>query len=646
MKQNYSTLILIILFLATVSTAKSQELDTVRFDNYFRTSLGYFSEPLVLAKYCDSMYWASKGSSDLRRKALALKMKGVSTYQRSMFDSSLIYYNSGLDINLRLKDSLEIGKGYLNLATSYNAIFEYELAISNALKAEKLFEAINDQVGVARVYNIIAQMYYHRDDHQSALRYFHKHYKTSLERVDTMEIVVALNNIGSSFIALEKFDSASIYLSKVVAIADVIPIPGIGATHQNLGQIYAGLNDFEKSTEFYLRAEKYHLENDDYYRQAEVYYNLGVNYQTLDQLSLAEKYYEKAIEIAQEVQHKIAYKTSLVNLSEVYASQGKFDKAHELLRVSIAVSNEVLNEENQKNIAELQTKYDTEKKEQTIALQNLTLVNQESIIRNRTLTIFSLIVLVTIVFVLGFLFFYRQKKNQLLILQQKDIENKEMQISAVIDSQEKERKRFATDLHDGFGQLISILKLNVESIEQQKDQEKRQTLFEKSTKVLNDMYGELRNICFNLMPQSLVKFGLVPSLKEFSDKINDSEKVVVEVLTFDMDERLTDLQEISLYRITQEWVNNILKYSDAENITIQITKDENEVTLTIEDNGTGFDLEKLTESKGNGWKNMRSRTNLIHGDLELDSTPNVSGNMLIVNLPVKTARREAVVVNL
>lgn len=636
MKPNHISKILAIILTLICLKTKGQEFDTLAFDKLFKTSLSYFSQPLILAQYTDSMYWSAKGSNDQKRKALALKMKGVSTYQRSLFDSSLFYYNKGLNINLQLRDSLEIGKGYINLATSYNAIFEFETAVANALKAESIFEAINDPVGVARVYNIIAQMYFHRNDHESALKYFKKHYKTALDRSDTMEIVVALNNIGSSYIEIERFDSSLFYLSKVVEISKKVQVPGIGATHQNLGLVYAGLDEYSKSNKFYHKAEKYYLENDDFYRQSEIYFNLGSNYVSLNQLDLAEKYLEEALEIAQQVQNKIVHKKALINLSKINVQKKKFSQAHELLQASISISDEILNEENQKNIAELQAKYDTQKKEQIIAMQDLTMINQQNTIQNRTLTIVSLIALVIIIFVLAYLFFYRQRKNQMLVLQKKDLEYKELQLGAIIDSQEKERKRFATDLHDGFGQLISILKLNVESIEQQKDDEKRHSLFEKSTAILNDMYGELRNICFNLMPQSLVKFGLVPSLKEFADKINDSGKLVVEVLAFEMDDRLPNLQEISLYRITQEWVNNILKYGDAENITIQITKDNFEITLTIEDNGTGYELEKLTQSKGNGWKNMRSRANLIHADIEVDTTPHIKGNMLAVNLPVNS----------
>ena len=95
------------------------------------------------------------------------------------------------------------------------------------------------------------------------------------------------------------------------------------------------------------------------------------------------------------------------------------------------------------------------------------------------------------------------------------------------------------------------------------------------------------------------------------------------------------MQEISIYRIVQEWVNNIIKYSDAGKITVQITKDEQELTLTIEDDGVGFEVNNLTQSEGNGWKNIRSRSNLIHGGLEIDTTIGKRGNLFLINIPLE-----------
>jgi signal transduction histidine kinase len=234
----------------------------------------------------------------------------------------------------------------------------------------------------------------------------------------------------------------------------------------------------------------------------------------------------------------------------------------------------------------------------------------------------------------------RSKKQQELLLKAAELQLREAQIEAAIDSQEKERKRFARDLHDGFGQFISVLNLNLKSLE--KGASNREEVFESSTMVLDQMYRELKTICFNLMPETLIKQGVVNGIKEFSDRINIAGKVIVEVDTFGIDERLEDLQEISLYRITQEWVNNIIKYSDASKISIQLTKDESEITLMIEDDGNGFEKSLLTSGKGNGWKNLNSRANLIKGELELDTTPGIKGNTLILNVPVTIQAQIAV----
>ena len=83
-----------------------------------------------------------------------------------------------------------------------------------------------------------------------------------------------------------------------------------------------------------------------------------------------------------------------------------------------------------------------------------------------------------------------------------------------------------------------------------------------------------------------------------------------------------------------------MKYSDAQKVTIQLTKDEGEITLTIEDDGMGFEMSKLTESKGNGWKNIRSRTNLIHGDLEVDTTTNKRGTHFSINIPIEVKKEK------
>jgi signal transduction histidine kinase len=109
---------------------------------------------------------------------------------------------------------------------------------------------------------------------------------------------------------------------------------------------------------------------------------------------------------------------------------------------------------------------------------------------------------------------------------------------------------------------------------------------------------------------------------------------MVLVGAFDMPERLSELQEISLYRAIQEWVNNILKHASATTIEIQLVGHGDELNVTIEDNGEGFDIRLLEIGNGNGWRNILSRTKLLHGEVEVDSNIGRSGTILIIRIPI------------
>jgi two-component system NarL family sensor kinase len=204
---------------------------------------------------------------------------------------------------------------------------------------------------------------------------------------------------------------------------------------------------------------------------------------------------------------------------------------------------------------------------------------------------------------------------------------REGQLKAVIASQEEERKRFAADLHDGLGQMISALRLSLSH------EKVDANALSHALGVLNDMNIEIRNIAFNLMPQVLMKSGLEEALKEFALRINRAGSVSVSVQTFDLDNDMPAEHRIALYRICQEWVNNVIKYSGGNHISIQLVKHPQELVLTIEDNGRGFDPNSLLESQGNGWKNINSRLHMIKGSIEIDTQKDRQGTTLIISVP-------------
>lgn len=209
---------------------------------------------------------------------------------------------------------------------------------------------------------------------------------------------------------------------------------------------------------------------------------------------------------------------------------------------------------------------------------------------------------------------------------------KEAQIRATIESQENERRRFAQDLHDGMGQLISALRLTIHHLDTHGGQSAADH-FSKAETLLNDMHQEIRSIAFNLMPQTLVKSGVIPALKEVINRLSSS-AITINISSFEIPERLDQLKEIALFRILQEWLTNIVKYSNASSIDIQFVGHDNELTVVIEDDGDGFDQKLLTEGDGHGWKNIQSRVSFLQASLYIDTEPGRKGTSFTLNIPV------------
>jgi signal transduction histidine kinase len=171
----------------------------------------------------------------------------------------------------------------------------------------------------------------------------------------------------------------------------------------------------------------------------------------------------------------------------------------------------------------------------------------------------------------------------------------------------------------------------------------RNEIVDNSTILLRDIQREIRNVAFNLMPQVLTNDGLIPAMQELTARITKSNQVTAEIKSFGVPERFNEVFEISLYRILQEWISNILKYATASEILIQVIAHDDEVIITVEDNGQGFDLQSFVQSKGNGWGNINTRLNLIAGTMDIDSQQGRRNTILTITLDKNKAFRSLAV---
>ena len=280
------------------------------------------------------------------------------------------------------------------------------------------------------------------------------------------------------------------------------------------------------------------------------------------------------------------------------------------------------------------------KKQQEISqLQNEKKIQSATVAQKSTLNkVFISTIMGLLVFV--YLAYRTIKSEQKVSRQQQEIHQQHISelekdrqlltVDAMLKGQEEERGRIAKDLHDGLGGMLSGVKFSfINMRENMALPAENLPGFERSIAMLDNTIAELRKVAHNLMPETLVRFGLEEALKDFCYTIQSSTGIQVIYQQFGVDRKLTARAEITIYRIVQELVNNILKYAEATRIIVQLTRDEVKTGITVEDDGKGFDVAILEEKRGAGFSNIKYRVNYFNGTLDINSQP---GNGTSVNI--------------
>lgn len=596
-----------------------------------------FSETDSALIYGQRAYDLSQQINNPYQIANSTNRIGVVYWIKGDYEKARLHLEEARDIYKEEQNEAGMLACLVNLGLINQNLGNHARSLEMLFDALRITDKLQDSTGRSNVLTNIGNSYYLMEDYPLAKQYMLESVELKTRLNHTGTIHKTQMNLGVIYQKQENLDSALYFYEHALAKAELLnDWKNIALSKANIGTILYTRDEITLALKLFKSAFKIYDS-----KQYENPYDMGILITSMsdafghsNQLDSAQYYAEMALSNALEIKNHLMIRDAYLAISENEQRRRNLEKALSAYRNHIIYRDSVFRLDNKKDMDDILAKYGSEKKEQQIQLQELTINQQYASNERRLLIIIGLSVLLIFLILTGWLFKQRMAKAQEMVLQRQQIEFKELQLNAIIESEEKERKRFSRDIHDSFGQLISILKLNVETIEKEDDRDKRHGMFEKSVDILNDMYGELKNVCFNLMPQSLVSFGLVPSINEFADRISQSQKIFVEVLSFDMEERLSEIQEISTYRIVQEWVNNIIKYSDATQVTIQLTRDDKEVTVTVEDNGMGFEATALTNGSGNGWKNIRSRTNLLKGSMELDTNPKMRGNMFALNIPL------------
>jgi two-component system, NarL family, sensor histidine kinase DegS len=211
----------------------------------------------------------------------------------------------------------------------------------------------------------------------------------------------------------------------------------------------------------------------------------------------------------------------------------------------------------------------------------------------------------------------------------------------ILEGQEEERKRLAMDIHDGIGQMLTSLNFQISSIDLAST-EKAEKKIADIDHLVKDVIKEVRRVTFNLKPTVLGDYGLQAALNVF---VHEIAKLTTLKLTYKSEgtlERLPENIENNIFRITQEAINNAIKYSGSPQVEVMLAQTGDDLVVSVRDTGKGFDARALKDrnidiGSGRGLFNMYERTEYIHGRLEIRSEPGHGTEVLLtVPLRVKT----------
>lgn len=587
-------------------------------------SLAYIYEDIEKGEYY--AHSAIKKAHEIGYKKGEIKgliRLGIVNDIKTHFDSAIACYDLAAKLCIEINEIKGLASCYNNKAMIYSNKGWSEKAIELYIESLKQFEKIDDKLGQGNALNNISVLYNNLYKNKEGLQYAYKA-RDLFQSINHLSgLGAALNNMALSFTTIKK-DSAIIYYKKAIAIKEKLnDLYGLGITYDNLGLELGKENRYEESLYYLDKALAIKKNFDDQYGIAYVHMHKASTYRLIGDKDKQLDNLLTAYKIANNISNLRLLRVITNNLSLYYHDIKNWEKAYEYLIKNNQYSDSLQTSENHNKIAEIEATYELEKKNLIIENKEFELkVAEAKVIQSRTQIIFLIVLLISILILVIFIWIIlkQRQKNKSI---KENIERLKAQEKAIIDAENKERTRFAKDLHDGAGQLLSAVKMNLNALPEKS--EKINQIGDK----LNLAIKEIRAIAYSMMPIALHQNNLYQAIHDFADQFSHSNNLNITVHCDNTVNTLSANTQTNIYRIIQECVNNSIKHAEATTINIQLIQHENYWLLMIEDNGKGFSQERI--KSGIGLASIKSRVSLMKGELYIDST---NGTTITVEIPL------------
>ncbi len=503
-----------------------------------------------------------------------------------------------------------LGKLHYQLGDTYYLTGEYPKALTHLQKAADLLSSQNDKVSLPLVYISMGRVIRKTQENCTKAKEYYQKAESIYQKTNNLqELATVQNYLGNLASQCENnFDKALFYHEQTASyyrkVNDKI---GLSYSLDFISQIKAQEGLFDVAIQQQLEALELRKEQKDTFAIAISYTNLGEIAAMQNKSLDASNYFEQALKLGEKHQFNDLSKYLLGQLAELANKKGDFKLAYSLLQRQKDLGDQLLNESTQKQLTEMQTKYETEKKE--LELQEEQLKN-----KNKTLFLISLIIAI-----LGLVILVA------IILQKRKIDRQKQAILN-LENLEKERSRIARDLHDNLGAELTLISSKIDMRLYKtinKDEKEELATIRNLSSNANTV---LRETIWSINKTEITIDELVSKAEEYINRLVEDTPIRYSIYSENKNHPLSPATALHLFRIIQEAINNSCKYAQCTELKVAINKD----SLKIEDNGKGFDLAAV--KRGYGLQNLEQRAEELNALFTIDSQPN-KGTVIQLTMP-------------
>jgi two-component system, NarL family, sensor kinase len=617
-------MLLTTLLIASMSIASENEIQRKSDSCMFFLRSSQTDKAALFANEIKTMALAMNDSFE---KGEAMRIVANFYLEKPDYDSAVYFYDRASAIASHLlspeKDVLRA-----RISFSYSLMLyrngDFEEAIEMLLEADYIFTELNDIDWIAETCNRLGGIYLVFGNAEKAKFYNLKAYNFVKESDNVLLQSKVLNAYGNYLLESGKADSAMMQYDLAISIAKNSGNKKIVSdAFYNKAYALSKLEEYENARIYLIEALAWARSGNLSYDIADALYKYGLTLYYLEQFEAARDTLQTALKSAQEMKARTLERNIYDVLNFLEFEAGNYKKAYEYLGSYVDLAHELFTEDEQKQINYLQAKFENQKKENQLLIQQ-----QKIQVRNLILFI-SLVLMISLASII-LLMVGRHRKNRTITKQQIALAEEQvarlkqeqalLSAQASIKGEENERTRIARDLHDGLGGMLSGVKLTLNhAIGRQVLEEQQANQFYNVLEMIDNSVAELRRIAHNMMPEILIRCGLRNALEQFCQAVSPDEKPKISFTFFGNFFRLEKSFELMIYRLVQEMTTNAIRHAEATEIKVELIQNEEHLSIRVIDNGKGFEAAQIDHNIGNGLRNIQSRVASFGGMFDLSA---------------------------